>query len=124
MKILDYQGLTLGHPAQDIWSIIYSATDAEYRAGDMEEDLRAYYGVLSGYMETKADYTEFRQELEERRVQGITMNGRSTVHTSSAVVHGIAGLLFLILYRHVLRDDTVPDTDAESREESEQVFGC
>ena len=78
VKILDYQGLTLGHPALDIWSIVYSATDAEYRAGHLEDDLRAYYGILAGYMETGADYADFRRELEERRVIGMVMYGRST----------------------------------------------
>ena len=53
VKILDYQGLTFGHPAFDIWTIVYSATDAEYRAGHLEEDLRAYYAILSGYMDTR-----------------------------------------------------------------------
>ena len=76
VKILDYQGLTLGHPALDIWSIIYSATDATYRADHMEEDLRAYFTILMGYMETQVNYTEFRQELEERRVMGMVMYGK------------------------------------------------
>ena len=76
VKILDYQGLTLGHPALDIWSIIYSATDATYRADHMEEDLRAYFTILSGFMETQVNYTEFRQELEERRVMGMVMYGK------------------------------------------------
>ena len=76
VKILDYQGLTLGHPALDIWSIIYSATDATYRADHMEEDLRAYFTTLSGFMETQVNYTEFRQELEERRVMGMVMYGK------------------------------------------------
>ena len=76
MKILDYQGLTLGHPALDIWSIVYSATDACYRVNHLEDDLRAYYTILSGYMEIKVDYKEFRQELEERRVMGMVMYGR------------------------------------------------
>ena len=57
----------MGHLAIDIWSIVYSATDAEYRKDHLEEDLRAYYALFSGYMDTKVDYTEFRQELEERR---------------------------------------------------------
>ena len=76
VKILDYQGLTLGHPALDIWSIIYSATDATYRADHMEEDLLAYFTILSGYMETQVNFTEFRQELEERRVMGMVMYGK------------------------------------------------
>eukprot|EP00090_Calanus_glacialis_P005401 TRINITY_DN14198_c0_g1_i1.p2 TRINITY_DN14198_c0_g1~~TRINITY_DN14198_c0_g1_i1.p2 ORF type:complete len:174 (-),score=45.46 TRINITY_DN14198_c0_g1_i1:1242-1763(-) len=83
VKILDYQGLTLGHPALDIWSIVYSATDAEYRASHLEDDLRAYYTVLAGYMDTTVDYTEFRQELEERRVMGMVMYGIFCVITLS-----------------------------------------
>ena len=75
MKILDFQALTLGHPAMDIWGIVYSCTDAEYRATSLEDDLAAYYAVLSGYMKTKADYSEFRQELMERRVYGMVMFG-------------------------------------------------
>ena len=68
---MDYQGLTLGHPALDIWSIVYSATDGEYRKDHLEEDLQAYYSVLSSYRETRAEYTVFRQEVEERRVFGM-----------------------------------------------------
>ena len=75
MKILDYQGLTLGHPAMDIWTIIYSVTDAEYRATHLENDLQAYYEVFSTYMDTAVDYAEFRQEVEERRVYGMVMFG-------------------------------------------------
>lgn len=74
VKILDYQVLQPGHPAFDIWSIVYSATDAEYRANHLEEDLKAYYEVLSGYMDDKVDYKLFREEVEERRVKGLTMD--------------------------------------------------
>ena len=73
MKILDFQGLTLGHPALDIWTIVYSATDPEYRAAHLEEDLRAYHTVLVTYMEDAADFAEFRQELEERRTYGMVL---------------------------------------------------
>ena len=74
VKILDFQCMGLGHPAMDIWSIVYSATDAEYRAEHLEEDLQAYYDVMSGYMDPRADYTEFRHELEERRTFGMVVN--------------------------------------------------
>ena len=70
VKILDYQGLTLGHVAMDIWGIVYSCTDGEYRMDFLEEDLKAYYTILSGYMDAKADYREFREELEDRRMFG------------------------------------------------------
>ena len=71
VKILDYQYIGFGHPAMDIWSIVYSATDSEYRANHLEGDLQAYYDVLSGYMDTRVDYAEFRHELEERRTFGM-----------------------------------------------------
>ena len=32
--------------------------------------------MLSTYMEEKADFKEFREELEERRMKGITMDGK------------------------------------------------
>ena len=67
----------------DIWSIVYSCTDGEYRKDHLEEDLRAYYAVLSGYMDTMADYTEFRQELEERRAFGMVQFGISCFATLS-----------------------------------------
>ena len=74
MKILDFQALTLGHPAMDIWSIVYSTTDPEYRAANLEADLRAYFTVLTSYMEeAHPDFTELMQELEERRVYGMVL---------------------------------------------------
>ena len=74
MKILDFQSLTLGHPAMDIWSIVYSATDPEYRSAHLEADLRAYFTVLATYMEeANPDFTEFMQEMEERRVYGMVL---------------------------------------------------
>ena len=75
VKILDYQTITLGHPALDIWSMVYSATDAEYRKDHLEADLQAYYDVLSSYMDIKEEYSVFRQELEERRSFGMVWCG-------------------------------------------------
>ena len=54
----------------DIWGIVYSCTDGEYRMDYLEEDLTAYYTILSGYMDAKANYREFREELEDRRMFG------------------------------------------------------
>ena len=73
MKILDFQGLTLGHPAQDIWTIVYASTDPAYRAASLEADLRAYYAVLATYMEAAPAFEEFMQEVEERRVYGMVL---------------------------------------------------
>ena len=74
MKILDFQALTLGHPAMDIWTMVYSATDPEYREAHLEADLRAYFTVLATYMEeANPDFTEFMGEMEERRVYGMVL---------------------------------------------------
>jgi len=73
VKILDFQGLTLGHPAQDIWTIVYASTDPAYRAASLEADLRAYYAVLATYMEAAPAFEEFMQEVEERRVYGMVL---------------------------------------------------
>ena len=73
MKILDFQGLTLGHPAMDIWTIVYSATDPEYRADYLDNDLRAYHAVFSSYLDSTVDYDEFRKEVDERRIYGMVM---------------------------------------------------
>lgn len=45
----------------------------------MEEDLKAYFNVLSSYMGEKVDFKEFRQELEERRMKGITLDCKFTL---------------------------------------------
>ena len=119
MKILDYQGLTLGHPAMDIWTIIYSATDAEYRATHLENDLQAYYAVFSTYMDTAVDYAEFRQEVEERRVYGMVLFGE------------FWGLLCNIAYsnidsvppRQFLLHDTEPNEAAKPDKRDVEVHG-
>ena len=65
----------MGHPAFDIWTMVYSATDSEYRKEHLEADIKAYYAILSGYMDTNADYDVFRREVEERRVYGVLAYG-------------------------------------------------
>ena len=57
-------------------------TWSDSRANHMEDDLKAYFNILSGYMEEKVDFEEFRQELEERRVKGITIDCKLTLFNS------------------------------------------
>ena len=83
--------MTLGHPSIDIWTLVYSATDAEYRATSLDEDLRAYFEVLSTYMDTPADYAEFKQEVEEGRIYGLVMFSKFQPKKSLSI-------LLLILY--------------------------
>ena len=77
--------LTWGHPAVDIWSIVYSATDAEYRKDYLESDLQAYYAVLLSYMDTKPEFSELLQELKERRLFGMIIRGFACFLTLSPV---------------------------------------
>ena len=100
MKILDYQGLTLGHPAMDIWTIIYSATDAEYRASSLDNDLQAYFEVLSTYMDSPADYAEFKKEVDERRIYGLVMFGE--FYCTSILGTGTRTLEIEIEYPHIM----------------------
>ena len=41
----------------------------------MEADLKAYYAILSGYMDTDAEYNMFKQEVEERKAFGKVIYG-------------------------------------------------
>ena len=92
------QGLTLGHPALDIWTIVYSATDPEYRATHLETDLRAYFTILTSYMEEAPDFTEFMQEVEERRVYGMVLFSKTYY-----ILHYPDNCLVLLIRRLLLR---------------------
>ena len=80
VKILDFQGLTLGHPGFDIWTMVYAATDPEYRAAHLESDLRAYYDIISTYLDTCPDFTQFLQELEQKRILGMVMFSKTLTY--------------------------------------------
>ena len=135
MKILDYQTLTPGHPAFDIWAIVYSATDAEYRALHLEEDLKAYYTVLSGFMEEQVDFKIFREEVENRRVKGMTMDGKflyicrlinkclSTSLTCLFSNNFFTFCLYLSLPSPVLPTHPQSDQTAKPSEGDEQILG-
>ena len=113
---MDYQGLTLGHPAMDIWTIVYSATDPEYRAAHLDNDLRAYYDVFSTYMDTTVDYAEFKKEVDERRVYGMVMFGESCCYKYFS--------LFMFLpSRQFLLHDSEPNEAAKPHQGVVEVHG-
>ena len=111
MKILDFQGLTVGHPGFDIWTMVYSATDPEYRATHLETDLRAYYDIVSTYMEECPDFTQFMQELEEKRILGMVMFSKflilliskSSLYVSSIQAKCVLSPCAQLLYRVPLK---------------------
>jgi aminoglycoside/choline kinase family phosphotransferase len=55
VEILDFQTLSAGHPASDIWRMVYSATDSNFRKNHFEDCLKSYFSILSGYMAPLAD---------------------------------------------------------------------
>ena len=69
VKILDFQTLSVGHPASDIWRMVYSATDSNFRKNHFEDCLKSYFSILSGYMAPLADvsFDESKREVDERR---------------------------------------------------------
>ena len=98
MKILDFQGLTLGHPAQDIWTIVYASTDPDYRAASLEADLRAYYAVLATYMEAAPAFEEFMQEVEERRVYGMVLFSELFIFSGVLFNVDIVNIVFIVVF--------------------------
>jgi len=84
VKILDFQSIAPGHPATDIWRIIYSTTDLQFRTEDLMTCLQSYFSIFSQYMGSEAgSFEDFHQEVEERRLVGILGDGTSPVMTLS-----------------------------------------
>ena len=111
---MDFQGLTIGHPGFDIWTMVYSATDPEYRATHLEADLRAYYDIISTYMEECPDFTQFMQELEENRILGMTMFGMLLTFENMFQC-------FLFRRNNVI-SDPVPNITAKSNKRVFKIF--
>ena len=85
VKILDYQTLSPGHPATDIWRLVYTATDSNFRKNHLDDCLKSYFTILSGYMSTFVDvsYEVFKQEVDERRFVSPLTDGLSPALTLS-----------------------------------------
>ena len=113
VKILDFQALTLGHPAVDIWSMVYSATDPEYRAASLEADLKAYFTVLATYMEeADPDFTEFMQEVEERRVYGLVLFSELLADYPSIIyIYRYTQTLFRLFMFRISEPDSASQSD-------------
>ena len=69
--------------ATDIWRLVYTATDSNFRANDLEDCLKSYYSILSTYMTDMEDvsYENFKEELEVRRSTSPLIDGFRTVLT-------------------------------------------
>ena len=69
----------MGHPASDIWRMVYSATDSNFRKTHLDDCLKSYFSILSGYMAhlTDVSYDEFKKKVDERRFVSPLMDGVS-----------------------------------------------
>lgn len=85
-KILDYQTINPGHPATDIWMLVYGSTDSDFRKNHFQECLESYFSVLSDYMSPLVDvsFQEFQTEVEERRFPGPYLYAVSPLITLAA----------------------------------------
>ena len=97
--------------------MVYAATDPEYRAAHLEADLHAYYDIISTYVETCPGFTQFMQELEEKRILGMTMFSKSITHF---VILRIAFKCFL--FRWYVLCYPEPNPSAESCKRVFKIF--
>ena len=69
--ILDYQVMALGHPARDIWYLIYSNTDKEFREKHLQTVLQEYFHGLSKYLQMEniqMSFETFKEEITRLKV--------------------------------------------------------
>jgi len=70
VKLLDFQGIVMGHPARDLWYLLQIGTDVDFRRKHLETVFREYYIVFSSYLEAgglRVEFTSFRDECEKLR---------------------------------------------------------
>ena len=82
VKLLDFQGLTMGHPARDLWYFLQISTDPGFRSKHLETVLEEYYAVFSSYLEAsgvKAEFSAFRKECENWRAPISLLFGNSVM---------------------------------------------
>jgi hypothetical protein len=72
--MIDFQMMSPGHPAKDIWYFLYSCTDSNWRKEHLDECLRVYFDEYNPYL-TKAginmEYEAFYKEVHIRRGIGL-----------------------------------------------------
>ena len=67
VKLLDFQGMVIGHPARDLWYLLQIGTDPEFRSKHLDTVFEKYFAVFSSYIEAvgvKVEFDVFRAECE------------------------------------------------------------
>merc|ERR1711915_274280 len=66
VTLVDFQQLTLCHPARDLWYLLYSNVDREFRTQHLHTVLKEYFQVFSSYLRqggTLISYEDFLREI-------------------------------------------------------------
>ncbi len=69
-KLIDFQMMSINHPAYDLGYLIYVNTDLAFRKEHLEHCLDVYYATLREYLSPPASditFEQFKQEFEEYR---------------------------------------------------------
>ena len=70
VTMLDFQLMSLAHPARDIWYLLYVNTDKEFRDKHLQTVLREYFQVFSGYLQiegVKISFDDFLKDISPIR---------------------------------------------------------
>ena len=67
---MDFASMTMGHPARDLWYLLQTGTDPDFRSKHLDTVFEEYYKVFSSYLEAsgaKVEISSFRAECEKWR---------------------------------------------------------
>ena len=79
---MDFQVLTMGHPARDLWYFLQMGTDPDFRSRHLETVLEEYYSVFSSYLKASGvsvEFSVFREECEKWRAPISLLFGNSAM---------------------------------------------
>ena len=79
---MDFQALSIGHPARDLWYFLQMGTDPAFRSKHLETVLEEYYAVFSSYLEASGvcvEFNTFRKECEKWRAPISLLFGNSAM---------------------------------------------
>merc|ERR1712142_9999 len=65
VTILDFQLMSIAHPARDIWYLLYGNTDKEFRDKHLREILEEYFKVFSPYLHLEKVNISFDEFLKD-----------------------------------------------------------
>ena len=80
LLFIDFQTLSVGHPAKDFWYYIYCTTDSNWRKSHLEECLDTYFSTFQNYLkQAKIDvtYEDFKTEMFKHQAWGLVIGSNA-----------------------------------------------